>query len=128
MFVLSHGNASAEGGFSVNKELLIENMLEETVVAQRVVYDAILTAGMDVKNIHVNPKMIASVRQSHAAYEVGLLAKQQKENEEQLKLKEEKKRKALIRSLQQQKKIKLQEMRAETTEIDKQIAELESSK
>ena len=57
----------------------------------------------------------------------GLLAKQQKENDEQLKLKEEKKRQALISSLQQQ-KIKLQEMRAETTEIDKHNAELESSK
>ena len=47
VLVLSHGNASVEGGFSVNKELLIENMHEETAVAQRVVYDAILIAGMD---------------------------------------------------------------------------------
>ena len=107
VLVLSHGNASVEGGFSVKKELLIENMLEETVVAQRVVYEATLTAGMDVKNVHVNAKMIAMVRQSHAAYKAGLLAKQQKENEKQLKLKEEKKRKALISSLQQQKKISL---------------------
>jgi len=60
---------------------------------------------MDVKNIHVNPKMIASVRQSHAAYKDALLAKQQKENEEQLKMKEDKKCKALDSSLQQQKKI-----------------------
>jgi len=103
-------------------------MLKETVVSQMVVYDAILTAGMDVKNIHVNPKMIARVRQSHAAYKAALLAKQQKENEEQRKVKEEKKCKALISSLQQQKKIKMQEMIAETTEIDKQIAELESPK
>jgi len=43
-------------------------------------------------------------------------------------MKEEKKRKVLISSLQQQKKIKMQKMRAETTEIDKQIAELESFK
>jgi len=56
VLVLSHGNASVERGFSVNKELLMENVLEETVVSQRIVYDAILTAGMDVKNIHVNPK------------------------------------------------------------------------
>jgi len=67
------------------------------------VYDAILTAGMDVKNNHVNPKMIASVTQSHAAYKAALLSKQQKENEEQLKMKEEKTCKALISSLQQQK-------------------------
>jgi len=38
VLVLSHGNASVEGGFSVNKELLIENMLEDTIVSQRVVY------------------------------------------------------------------------------------------
>jgi len=62
-------------------------MLEETVVLRRVVYGAILTAGMDVKNIHINPKMIASVRQSHAAHKAALLPKQQKENEEQLKMK-----------------------------------------
>jgi len=39
-------------------------------------------------------------------------------------MKEEKKRKALISSLQQQKKITMQEMRAEITEINKQIDEL----
>ena len=93
-------------------------------LAQRVEHDAILTAGMDVKNIQVNPKMMASVKLSHAAYKAGLLAKQQKENGEQLKLKEEKKRKALTSSLQQRKKFELQEMRAVTTEIDEQIAEL----
>jgi hypothetical protein len=127
VLVLSHKNASVERGFSASTKLLIENMFEETVVAQRVVCDAILTSGMDVKNIHVNPKMLASVRQSHAAYKAGLLAKQQKENKKQLKV-EEKKRKSLISSLQLQKKIEMQEMRAETTEIDNQIAELESSK
>ena len=72
-----------------------------------------------MKNIHFNPKMLASVKQSHAAYKADFLAKQHRENEEQLKEKEEKKRKARICSLQQQKKIKIQEMRAETTEIDK---------
>jgi len=36
VLVLSHGNASVERGFSVNKELLIENMLEETVVSQMI--------------------------------------------------------------------------------------------
>ena len=66
-------------------------LLEVTVMAQRVVYDALLTAGIDVKNIHGNPKMLDSVRQSHTAYKAGFLAKQQKENEKQLKVKEKKK-------------------------------------
>jgi len=43
-------------------------VLEETVVVQRLVYGAIHTAGLDVKNLHVDPKMFANVRQSHAVY------------------------------------------------------------
>jgi len=54
--------------------MLIENMLKETVVSQRIVYDPILTAGMDVKNTHINPKMITSVEQSHTAYKAALSA------------------------------------------------------
>ena len=37
-------------------------MLEETVVAQRVVYDAILKAGMYVKNLHVDPNVNFNAR------------------------------------------------------------------
>ena len=33
--VLSHGNAEAERGFSVNKQLLQDNMLERSLIAQR---------------------------------------------------------------------------------------------
>ena len=39
--ILSHGNAAVESGFSVNKELLVKNMEEDTIVAQRIVFDAI---------------------------------------------------------------------------------------
>ena len=55
--VLSHGNAAVEGGFSINKELLNDNMLEETVVAQRVVFDAIRKAGMYIKNVDITLNM-----------------------------------------------------------------------
>jgi len=107
VLVLSHGNALVEGRFSVNKELLIENLLEETVVSQRLVYGAIIKAGMDVKKLHDNPNDCPCQAVACCVQKAGLLAKQQKENEEHLKVKD---------------------MRAEATEIDKQIAELESSK
>jgi hypothetical protein len=45
ILTLSHGNATVESGFSINKAVLVENMLEELVIAQRVVYDAIQAAG-----------------------------------------------------------------------------------
>jgi len=44
-------------------ELLIQKCSRRP---KRVVYDAILIAGMDVKNLHVHPTMIGNVRQSHA--------------------------------------------------------------
>ena len=39
IFIQSHGNATVESGFSVNEDILIENLKEESLVAQRIVYD-----------------------------------------------------------------------------------------
>ena len=42
VFILSHGQADVERGFSVNKELLRENMNEKTIQAHRIVYSGVL--------------------------------------------------------------------------------------
>ena len=39
IFTLSHGQADIERGFSINKELLIENMKQKSLVSQRIVSD-----------------------------------------------------------------------------------------
>jgi hypothetical protein len=39
--IMSHGNATVESGFSINKQILVENLNEHTLVCQRQVYDAI---------------------------------------------------------------------------------------
>nr|CAD7575856.1 unnamed protein product [Timema californicum] len=65
--VLSHGNATVEGGFSVNKSLLVENMHENTVTAQRHIHDEIQEAG-GIKNIHISKKMLDYVRGSRKHY------------------------------------------------------------
>jgi len=59
--ILSHDNAAVEGGFSINKGLLIDSMLEETVVAQRVVFGVIWNAGMDIKNVDITAQMVTAV-------------------------------------------------------------------
>ena len=64
VMILSHDNAAVEDGFSVGKDLLIDNMLEEITVAQRMVFDDIWNAGMDIKNVDITPQMIRAVRQS----------------------------------------------------------------
>ena len=76
--ILSHGNAAVEVGFSINKELLIDNMLEETVVAQKVVFDGIRNAGIDIKNVDITLQMVAAVRQSSVAYKAAMEAKQRR--------------------------------------------------
>ena len=38
--VLSHGNAEAERGFSVNKQILQDNMMERSLIAQRLLHQA----------------------------------------------------------------------------------------
>ena len=50
VMVLLYGSAAVEGGFSINKELIIDSMLEEAVVAQN----------GDKERRH----MVAAVRQS----------------------------------------------------------------
>ena len=37
ILIMSHGNASVESGFSVNGDIILPNMLEETIVAQIIV-------------------------------------------------------------------------------------------
>ena len=39
--VLSHGNARVESGFSINDDMLLPNMLSESIIAQRIVYEAV---------------------------------------------------------------------------------------
>ena len=40
--ILSHGNANVERGFSVNSEYLVENMKNETLIAQRLILKELL--------------------------------------------------------------------------------------
>gem|GEM_PF-6826146 len=45
VLILSHGNAFVERGFSINKEVIVENQLAKSLVAQRQVYEAIQALG-----------------------------------------------------------------------------------
>lgn len=62
---LSHGNAFLERGFSVNGECMIENQKEASLVAQRRVYDKVLSVG-GVEKFKVEKSVILAVRNSRA--------------------------------------------------------------
>lgn len=63
VFILFHGQAAVEGGFSINKDILVENLHEISVVAQRVVYNAIQFHN-GVLNVPITDKLFQSVRAS----------------------------------------------------------------
>ena len=64
VLILSHVNARVEIGFSVNGDILVENMLKSTVVAQHLVYEGIERAG-GVTKVEVTPEMVAKVKAAH---------------------------------------------------------------
>ena len=49
LLVLSHGQSSVERGFSINKEMVVENLAEETLVAHRVIVDTLRRQGGPTK-------------------------------------------------------------------------------
>ena len=55
--VVSHGQASVERGFSVNKE--VENLKDQSVVAQRLICDYAKSVG-GVLSVPINKEMLQS--------------------------------------------------------------------
>ena len=51
VLTLSHGQASVERGFSVNENLMVENLKESSLIAQRIIYD-------HMKSKELNPETI----------------------------------------------------------------------
>ncbi|KAG8179991.1 hypothetical protein JTE90_007959 [Oedothorax gibbosus] len=70
LLLLSHGQASVERGFSINKNLLIENLKNETVVAKRVIDDHLKFIG-GLKEVVITNELVisaAGARQKYMAY------------------------------------------------------------
>jgi hypothetical protein len=91
LLVLSHGQASVERGFSVNKEVEVENLMKQSVVAQRVVCEAVKSAG-GVSEIKLVNELMTSCSLARQRYTAHLeKAKELKKSEEQ-----KQKRKAVL--------------------------------
>lgn len=119
-FILSHGNASVEGGFSINKSLLVENLLEDSLISQRIIYDALKNIG-GPQNFAVTKSLITSVRNSRRRYQENLDKKKEKMSDEQKKIKEKRKIDEQLREVEEKKKkLELQK--------EKELVELQTLK
>ena len=103
LMCLSHGQADVERGFSVNKEVEVENQKERTLVARRIIVDHIRTAG-GVMNVGITKEMLSHAKQARQRYRTFLEEEKKKRMNE---LKGEK-RKLLEDEIDSMKKRKVQ--------------------
>ena len=68
IFVLSHGQSAVERGFSINKELLVENLQEKSLVPQRVVYDHINSNKSNICEYKLPSDLLKSCKLSNRRY------------------------------------------------------------
>ena len=68
LLLLSHGQASIERRFSVNKETLKENMSERTLVALRVINDHIHSIGGRAECVSITPELLTAAVGAHQRY------------------------------------------------------------
>ena len=71
LLLLSHGQATVERGFSVNREVETVNMHEETMVAQHLICDHIYSVG-GVLNVALSKELHASASASRQRYALHL--------------------------------------------------------
>ncbi|XP_072564133.1 uncharacterized protein [Paramormyrops kingsleyae] len=80
LLVLSHGQASVERGFSINKELIVENQKERSLVAQRLIVDHIRSVGGIIK-VEITKELLLSAAGARQKYH-GYLEEEKKKKEQ----------------------------------------------
>lgn len=60
--IMFHGNAAVERGFSVNGDILVENLQEDSLIGQRRIYDYMKTIDFNLENLDINNEMMRSFR------------------------------------------------------------------
>ena len=125
VFILSHGNARVESGFSVNADMLVENLKEESLIAQCRVYNS-MVASEGVLNVNIISGMLTYARQSHSRYQECL---KKCEKRPQTKRKRPKREKELLSKVLKEKRSKIKETaQQKLKDVDRVISELKVSR
>ena len=82
VLLLSHGNARVESGFSINSDILLENMLKETIVSRRIVYEGVHRSRGPTK-VEIPPEMLKMVGTSRRRYKSVCTEKTKQQSEGQ---------------------------------------------
>ena len=68
VFVLLHGQSAVERRFSVNKEIMVDNMQQLSLISQRVVYDHFLSQKLKIHELPLSRKLLKSCMVAHQNY------------------------------------------------------------
>ena len=88
LLTLSHGQASVERSFSLNKSVLNHNISEDSIVAKKAIRDHMLSNGLEPQSIVISNELIRCVSGARQKYQDYLT--QRKDEEKQLKLDQQK--------------------------------------
>ena len=80
---LWHGQSSVEKVFSVNQEHLVDNLLEDSLIALRAVNDHMLVHNLPPININITKEVMANVKFPRQGYMAGVL--EEKKNDVNVK-------------------------------------------
>ena len=72
LFTLSHRQAAVERGFSVNKELLVENLQQLSLVSQRIVSNYLTDFGKSIIKVPLTNTFLKSCQLAHSRYTTAL--------------------------------------------------------
>ena len=75
ILTMFHGQADVERGFSVNRNLIIENMSDESLTAERFVKDQMKCKEYKPHNMPIPKELLQSVKRSSSSYKKAVQAK-----------------------------------------------------
>ena len=124
VLILSHGNARVESGFSINNDILSENMLEESIVSQRIVYEGVHKAG-SAEDLEITPEMLKAVKALHRTYKAAHEEKQKKQSAGQKRQLMKRKVALELKNAIAKKKAAVDDLRSKITQFDSEIHSLQ---
>ena len=73
ILVLSHGHASVQRGFNIIKEFIVENQMDQSLIAMRFVHDHVNKLGVPLVDSVIPKSLINSDRTARSRYQNGSL-------------------------------------------------------
>ena len=126
VLIFSHGQASIESGFSINSSIIVENLHEESLVAQRLVYDSVSSLGgiKKIDTIPINKEILKSVKDSNRNYKIALDKRKEADNRENEERLARKRKQDMIKEIEEEKRVLLVNSQNQLLEMQAEIDQL----